>query len=90
MNHCHTSFIESLLFLDPLKELSALHDLHDDEEAFVVVVRVLEDGLEVDDVLAGGRAPVEVDLATALGVVLQHLGQCYDFKNSFGEKSALC
>jgi hypothetical protein len=41
-------------------------------------------------VLAGGRAPVEVDLATALGVVLQHLGQCYDFKNSFGEKSALC
>ena len=39
----------------------------------MVVVRVLVDGLDVDDVLAGGGPPVEVNLSPALRVVLQHL-----------------
>ena len=37
---------------------------HDDEEAFVVVVGVLVDVLEVDDVLAAAGAPVEIDLTS--------------------------
>ena len=38
----------------------------------MVVVRVLEDGLDVDDVLARGRPPVEVDLPPTFGIVFQH------------------
>ncbi len=37
--------------------------LHNDEEAFVVVVGVLVDVVDVDDVLAVGGAPVQLDLA---------------------------
>ena len=39
----------------------------------MVVVRVLEDGLDVDDVLARRSPPVKVDLPPALHVVFQHL-----------------
>ncbi len=37
---------------------------HDDEEAFVAVVAVLVDVVDVDNVLAVGRAPVQLDLAS--------------------------
>ena len=39
----------------------------------MVVVRVLVHGLDVDDVLARRGSPVEVNLAPALGIVLQDL-----------------
>lgn len=68
-----TPLVESLLLLDALEELPSLHALHDDEEAPLVVVRVLVDVADVDDVLAAAGAPVQLDLPPRLGIILKHL-----------------
>lgn len=46
---------------------------HDDEETLLAVIRVLVDVHDVDDVLAGRGPPMQVDLASRLRVVLEHL-----------------
>ena len=47
--------------------------LHDDQEALLPIVCVLVHVLDVDDVSAPARPPVQVDLPPTLHVVLQHL-----------------
>lgn len=52
--------------------------LHNDQETFDTVVRVFVDVDDVDDVLAVGRAPVQLDFSSGLGVVLQNFERILD------------
>jgi len=61
------------LVLNPLEELTALHALHDHQEALPAAIGVLVHIDDVHNVPASADPPMEIHLAARLLIIQQHL-----------------